>query len=306
MKTNTFFHVVYDGPALDNNEMDVRDLSPALFALGEAIEGANRVLNQGRANVSVKVKGSFKTGCFGIDLAIAQGVAQSIVNFMNSDGVVAGANILAYLGFAGVTAAGTTKGVIQVLRWLKARKMESVTIQGNVAVILAEDGDSIEVEKNVVSLLQDYGVRKGLEGAIQAPLQREGIASVAFSAGEGSIEAETISSEDAECFIVPELEDEELPDSSYEAMLRLVSISFQEKNKWRVSDGSNTFYAEVTDADFLGRIDRNEVSFSKDDKIKAVVRVKQIMKGDSIKADYFIDQVIEHISAARQLKLPIK
>ena len=97
-----------------------------------------------------------------------------------------------------------------------------------------------------------------------------------------------------------------MPESSYEAMLRIVSVSFQEKNKWRLSDGSNTFHAEIMDDKFLDKIDRNEASFAKDDRIRAIVRVKQTLKGDSMKADFFVDKVIDHISAARQLKLPIK
>lgn len=305
MKTSTFFHVVYDGPALDSNEMDVRDLAPALLALGSAIEGANRVLNQGRAQVAVKVKGSFKTGCFGIDLAVVQGLSQSLVNFMNSDGVVAGATLLGYLGFVGVTGAGAAKGLVQLLKWLGARRLESVDLRGTVAVVRTEDGDRVEVAKEVVSLLQDYDIRKGLEAAIKAPLQSGGVTSVAFAAG-GLNSADRIEAQDAEAFTVPEPEDEVLPDSTIEAVLRLISISFQERNKWRVSDGTNTFYADVLDEEFLAMVGRNEVAFAKDDRIRALVRTRQTIRGDGLKAEYFIDKVLEHVSASRQLKLPLQ
>lgn len=307
MKTSALFHIVYDGPALDNNEMNVKDLAPALLALGEAIESANRVLNSGRAQVAVNVKGSFKTGCFGIDLAIIQGMVQNIINFMNSDGVVAGANLIAYLGLAGISLKGGKTGVIQVIKWLKGRKINNVTLEIGKATIFTEDGDFIETEKEVLSLLQDYQIRQRLEAAIYKPLQRSGINSISFALIEnGKLqEVDTVSTDESKYFITPELEEEQFPESQYQAMLQLISVSFQEKNKWRVSDGTNTFYAEVTDKKFIDKIANNEASFAKDDKIWAVVRVKQVLKGDAMKADYFIDEVIDHITAARQLKLPI-
>lgn len=62
------FNVLYDGEALRNNEMNVQTLAPALYAFGTLLEEANAAINGSRAKVSVNVKASFKTGCFGIEL----------------------------------------------------------------------------------------------------------------------------------------------------------------------------------------------------------------------------------------------
>jgi hypothetical protein len=57
--------VVYDGPALAEHAMDVRDLAPALLAIAETLEEANTVLNGNRAQVRVQVHASFKTRAAG-------------------------------------------------------------------------------------------------------------------------------------------------------------------------------------------------------------------------------------------------
>lgn len=61
------FRIVYDGPALETHEMNVRDLAPALLSLSDALEEAGKTLYGNKTVVSVKVNASFKAGSFGID-----------------------------------------------------------------------------------------------------------------------------------------------------------------------------------------------------------------------------------------------
>lgn len=89
----TYFHIVYDGPSLENNEMDIKELAPALLAISEVLEETNRLYNRGRAEVAVNVKGSFKTGCFGFDLSVTQDFLHNLFNLLKTDDVIAGAAI---------------------------------------------------------------------------------------------------------------------------------------------------------------------------------------------------------------------
>ncbi len=45
------FHLVYDGPALQEHQMDVRALAPALLSVGNLVEQANEIFNGDRAKV---------------------------------------------------------------------------------------------------------------------------------------------------------------------------------------------------------------------------------------------------------------
>ena len=58
----------YDGSALSGHEIDVQDLAPALLALADIIQIANRKFNGDRADVKVTVSADVEQQCFMIDL----------------------------------------------------------------------------------------------------------------------------------------------------------------------------------------------------------------------------------------------
>ena len=61
------FHVVYDGSALDEHLMDVRDLAPAMMAISDLLIHANQEINGDKLKIELKVKANFKAGSFGIE-----------------------------------------------------------------------------------------------------------------------------------------------------------------------------------------------------------------------------------------------
>ncbi|HEV7833332.1 MAG TPA: hypothetical protein VGP09_08150 [Caballeronia sp.] len=72
MSNHEQFHVVYDGPALDEHRMNICDLAPALAAIADLFSAANTELNGNSADVRVEVKGNFKSGSFQIELIFTQ------------------------------------------------------------------------------------------------------------------------------------------------------------------------------------------------------------------------------------------
>jgi hypothetical protein len=67
-----------------------------------------------------------------------------------------------------------------------------------------------------------------------------------------------VKDDDLSGFDVPPEQDEELLDQVHDMNLRLVSVAFAEGNKWRVSDGEQTFFVTIEDEAFLARIEANE------------------------------------------------
>lgn len=306
--TTAHFHIVYDGPALESNEMEIKELAPALLAISEALEEANRIFNRGVAKVGVNVKGSFKTGCFGIDFNVHQDLLSSLLTVFHNDKVVDGATLLGYLGFAISVASPAKNGLLHVTQWLRNRTIRKVEIGTDGKATIKVADDQLVVDKEIIELLNNYKVRKALERAICEPLGRPGVES--FNCGGdllkiGSEPFLTIEKAERDFFIAPEPADEVIEDATRETNLQAVSVSFLENNKWRFTDGANTFYAGIEDAEFVKRVQENDVSFAKDDILRVALHTKQTLTAKGILTEYTVLKVLGHRPAARQLILPM-
>lgn len=298
------FHLVYDGPALQGHQMDVRALAPALLSVGNLVEQANEVLNGDRAQVSVNVNASFKTGCFGIDLDTAQSLMQRAMDLVSSKPVVSISVICTLLG---LSARDGIKGVIAVVRWIRGRKITRIEPMGDGIVTLYINDEQLKVEERVLALIQDYKIRKALEGMIEEPLSNEGIESVSVMPRKGAEPVVHVEAYEAAYFHAPAPEDEILDSMEYETNLQVANVPFNDGHKWRFTEGGggNSFYADIMDFKFLERVQLNQERFAKDDIIKAKVRREQKMTVQGLKAEYSILEVLEHRNAAPKVQLGI-
>ncbi|GGW23670.1 hypothetical protein [Vreelandella hamiltonii] len=298
------FHLVYDGPALQGHQMDVRALAPALLSVGNLVEQANEVLNGDRAKVYVNVNASFKTGCFGIDLDTTQSLMQKAIDLVSSNPVVSIGTICTILG---LSARDGIKGVIAVVRWIRGRKITRIEPLSDGIVTLYINDEQLQVEERVLALIQDYKIRKALEGMIEEPLNHEGIESVSVMPRKGAEPVVHIEADEAAYFHAPAPEDEILDSLEYETNLQVANVPFHDGHKWRFTEGGggNTFYADIMDFKFLERVQLNQERFAKDDILKARVRREQKMTVQGLKAEYSILEVLEHRNAAPKVQLGI-
>lgn len=292
--------ITYDGPALINHEMEVRQLAPALHAVGDLLDNANRVLNGPDSKVSVSVKGSFKTGSFGIDFSFLQGWGRSVIDMFNSREVIAAATLVTLVGLSGKDAA---KGLIGVIKWLRGRSITKV-IQTETIATLYVDDESLEIELKVLKLLMDIATREALDGVIREPLSHDGIDM--FASGTDSEIEVTVNRAESVWFATPEVLEQTISVNETEERLQLLAVVFKDDNKWRFSDGAASFYAAIMDNEFLNRVDRDEERFGKNDIFRVLVRRRSFLDVSGVlRQEVTILQVLEHTSAARQIRLPL-
>tara|TARA_B100000949_G_scaffold49896_1_gene43581 strand:+ start:562 stop:1500 length:939 start_codon:yes stop_codon:yes gene_type:complete len=286
------FQVIFDGPKLSEGEIDVRELSASLTALGKLFDEADTLLNGDRTTHSLRVKGSFKTGSFKINLTSAQDWVERAKSFLTGDevgAIVAAGDLVQYIIMGGVGG----YSLLKLLKWLAGRKPTTIleTDDGSFSVYV---GDKyVKVEEAVLKLYQDYKVRKAFEAAIVEPLKEDEIETIAFTDDRGSSFVEATYAERASYASIPE-QSEDLPSFSYEANVSLVRISFKEDNKWTVSDGKNAMNVSVEDKAFLRSIDANEIAFSKGDILSVRMRIDQSETSSGLKSEYVIEKVLNH------------
>ncbi len=299
----TIFHVKYDGPALTSNEMNVKDLAPALLAIGELLEEANDLLNERKTRVSVNIKAT-EEGSVDIVLSVIQDFWNQTVSLFDSDDVNAIVNAKELLGIVLLGGVGVgTSGLVGLLKWLKNRPIKNVTkLEAGEFKIELNDGEIKVCNEKEIKLFRTISIRKKVEAFVKTPLLKNGVESVTFS--ENKERQIKITKEESDYFIAPDVKEEVINEQEIETNLTMINVSFQKDGKWKFSDGANAFFAGIEDEEFVEKVQRNQIVFAKDDILKVILGIRQFILDGNMKAEYVIKKVLNHRSAAAQIKLP--
>lgn len=293
MSNHERFNVVYDGPALAEHRMDVRDLAPALVAMADLFAAANKVLNGDAADVRVEVKGSFRAGSFNIELIFAQQFLAQLRDMFAGTSATAVSNAWTILGLVGYVGG---RGIIGLLRALRGRRVHRIESLGENVRIWITASESIEVEDQVVRLWRSQSVRIALQKTL-SPLEREGITSFGI-VRDAQIE---LAIDDAELptFEPSTSEGEVVTDHVVRKVLLIESVVFKDGNKWRVHDGQYPFFASLEDETFVARINAGE-RFGKGDVLVVDLRQIQTVEAGALKTENHIVKVLEHRAPLQQ------
>jgi hypothetical protein len=150
-----------------------------------------------------------------------------------------------------------------------------------------------------------------IQSAVQSilkPLEKDGVDRF-FTEKNGKVERE-ISKFELNHYRTPEVAkrypaEEIILESTSKAAFKIVTASFEEGYKWRLTNGQDKITATIKDQSFISKIDSNEVSISKKDLLMVEMKTTQWQLQDgSIKTENEIIKVLEHTKSPNQLAIP--
>lgn len=299
----TSFEVKYEGDALRDGRMPVRDLAPALLALGQLFTEASQLLYPKNEPVALDIQGT-REGSFEVEL-ILHG-AGAAWDQISTNPVNSAATLILFKEM--IIGSSVDPSLLGLIKWLKGKLVvgESPGPEPGEVTLKAEDGSQLTVKSEVAGLNRDPQIRKKAREVVE-PLKRPGMDNLEIrsNAGGSSLRLEK---DDVPAFEVPEIEDAEvLSEQEIDVFLDVLTAELEQGStrKWRFGGLGATFWAPIEDTGFMEKYSHREQILGVGDRLHA--RVKIIQKRDpatsKIRFERQVMEVKEVIEAPEQLSL---
>jgi hypothetical protein len=279
--------VRYDGPALEQGRMPVRDLAPALLALSDLFVDAGVILHPEQEAVALEVKATGR-GSFDIHLILhaAGGLLLSdpAIALVNLKELVAGAK-----GLFGLIKRVGDENIVE---------MEQSPEPGQTRITLS-DGTTAEFPTGTMRLYDQVEVRR-LARVVVEPLVRDGVEVLEFEV-EDTVTV-SVEKRDVPAYELTPADVRALGDYEAAMVLTIIAPAFKGDNKWRFAHGDQTIWADIQDRQFLRRVELRKEAFSSGDMLRCLVQVVQTQdEAGTVHLEHHVKRVVEHIQPPAQL-----
>lgn len=287
------FSVRYYGASINDGRMPVRELASSLIALSDSFKEIQQIINPNEKKVSLDIKAT-EEGSFVVDLILANGVdvISKTIDMLSGKESTAFANLVVYVETFG--------GAVSLLKPLHKNKIKTKKEfpEGYVKLTLT-DGTIIETTANSLKAYQDVEFRNNLRNVVE-PLEKEGIDGMEINSKKSN--KIIVKKEDLDNFDVPNPDDKQLESTVSEDFLQIINVAF-EHGKWKFSDGSSHFFANIEDENFIKSVIENKTQFGSSDILKVQLRTNRKITSDGLKSEFIIEKVLEHIKGSQQIEL---
>lgn len=295
----------YDGPALAGHEMDVQDLAPALLALAEIIQTANRKFNGDHAAIKVLVNADVDQKCFQIDISLVQSIIDRAKSLFETDTVKTALEIAKAVGIVG----GSTLTLFKLIKWFSSggkgggTEVKVESDNGSTVIVVNGDGNTIAVPSDVYRLASDPGVLERAKDVLR-PLTKPGYETLAFLENDKPVE--TFNADEAREAVAlrSEITEPKPPDSISEIIgpVRIKTPQYEGNAKWGVIWGGRTIEVSMP-AEWVRKFQANEIHAPPGTilKVKMTQAVPRDKTGLEVGAPTFtVTDVIEIIPPPKQ------
>ncbi len=260
----------YDGPALADHIMDVQELAPALLALAEMVQLANKRFNGDAASMKVLVKADVEQQCFQLDIHIVQSILESAKHLFGNDDYKTAKEIAELLDL--LLPGGVAGGVFWFWKRFSGDKsLPDVAITteqhgGQTTLVQGTSGGSVTVNNNVYMLASDPEMIE-LGKRVLRPLERPGYKTLGFYRDQ----TPTVEWDEAEArafidrpstHMLPPVDNE--PTTNITAIRTIVSVKTQRNEglaQWEIKWASRAVWASMEDHDWLARFQSGQIHF---------------------------------------------
>lgn len=239
----------YDGPALARHEMDVQDLAPALIALAEIVQIANKRFNGDTAEIRVLVDADTEQKCFQLDLSLVQSLVDQAANFLGQKDVATAKDIAEWVG---LTCSGAV-GLFTLCRRMSAGGPSAAgvtfragTASGTTIVHINGDHNEITVPSQTAALANDPEVIKRVRSVVR-PLAKPGYEDLKFVQGGRAVtEISKSEARDIENFSPTiTVDGTSLSSSDIQGFVRIKAAQYEGTAKWSLLWNGRAISAEM-------------------------------------------------------------